>query len=131
MPNNMEENYISWFHKADEDDLSAKALLDGKNGSPSTVCFLSQQVAEKYLKGLLVFYDREFLKTHDLIELEELLLLVSPQVKEFEKELDFLNRFYLETRYPGDYPEFTWEEAQKAYQGAARIKVFVLRKTGK
>ena len=43
-------NYASWFSKADEDELSVRAVL--KEGAPSTACFLSQQIAEKYLKGV-------------------------------------------------------------------------------
>lgn len=124
MQNNSEENYLSWFKKADEDALSAEAVL--KEGAPSTGCFLAQQTAEKYLKGLLVFHKVGFPKVHDLLELETLIKDVEPGIKEYEKELDLLNRFYTETRYPGDYPEFTLKECRNAFEAALRIKTFVL-----
>jgi len=128
MLNDAEKNYVKWFKKADEDELSAVAILDDRDGAPSTVCFLSQQITEKYLKGLLVFFGKRFSKIHDLIELEELILTIDQDIKEFEAELDFLNRFYIESRYPGDYPEFTWNDAEEAYKGAKKIKEFVLNK---
>lgn len=64
MANDRESNHLNWFGKADEDEISAQAVL--KNGSPSTACFLSQQIAEKYLKALLVFSNKPFPKIHDL-----------------------------------------------------------------
>ncbi|MBI2591167.1 MAG: HEPN domain-containing protein [Candidatus Brennerbacteria bacterium] len=127
MLNNQENNYKNWFKKAEEDELSINSILK-EGGAFSTACFLSQQMAEKYLKGLLVFYNKEFLKVHDLIELETLLIKDNSKIKEFHNDLKLLNRYYIETRYPGDYPEFNFEEAQKSYEAAKRIKEFVLGK---
>ena len=110
-----ENNYWEWFEKAKEDELSAKVILK-ERGAPSTVCFLSQQMAEKYLKGLIVFHQRSFPKIHDLLELETLLLKIFPGIREIHEDLKFLNRYYIETRYPGDYPEFSWQEAKKPFK---------------
>ena len=118
--------YLEWFKKAEEDALSMKAVL--KEGHPSTGCFLAQQMAEKYLKGLMVFLNRNFPKVHDLLDLETLLLDVCPDIKEIHSDLDLLNRYYIETRYPGDYPEFSKEECRKSHQAAYRVKEFILRK---
>lgn len=127
MKDNPEKNYQQWFTKADEDCLSANAILKDKDGAPSTVCFLSQQMAEKYLKGMLVFYGQEFPKVHDLLELESLLLEKTLEIKEFHEELKLLNRYYIETRYPGDFPEgFYWKDAEEALDSAQKIKEFVL-----
>lgn len=124
---NSEKNYQEWFKKAQEDELSISAILK-EDGAPSTVCFLSQQMAEKYLKGLLVFHNKVFLKVHDLLELEMLLLEFEPEIKQYDDELDVLNRYYIETRYPGDYPEFSLQEAREAFEAVKRIKNFVLDK---
>lgn len=43
-------------------------------------------------------------------------------------EAKFLTDFYVTTRYPGDYPEFTWRDAETAYEAAQRVKEFVLKK---
>ena len=49
----MHNNYKEWLDKANDDYLNAKSILNHKDGAPSGVCFLSQQLAEKCLKALL------------------------------------------------------------------------------
>lgn len=123
----MQNNYAEWVKKADEDEQSIKAILK-ENGAPSTACFLSQQMAEKYLKALLLFHNQNFPKIHDLLELETLLLAKEPQIQAVHKQLETLNRYYIETRYPGDYPVFTLTEAQKAFAAALTVKQTALAK---
>lgn len=125
---NNSKNYLEWFRKAEEDEETIKTLLE-KGGvlSLSVACFHSQQMVEKYLKGLLVFHSNDFLKIHDLIELETLLKEKLPRIIEFHEDLKSLNRYYIETRYPGDYPEFTLNEAKQAFEAAKTIKDFVLK----
>lgn len=119
-------NYLKWFQKAEEDELSIKAILK-EGGAPSTAAFLSQQMAEKYLKGLLVFYQKPYTKVHDLLGLETLLLEINQEIDEIHEELQNLNRYYIEARYPGDYPIISLEEAEEAYNSAKNVKEFVLR----
>ncbi|MBI4994146.1 HEPN domain-containing protein [Candidatus Peregrinibacteria bacterium] len=121
----MQNNYEEWLKKADEDERSIMAILK-ENGAPSTACFLSQQMAEKYLKALLLFHDKNFPKIHDLLELETLLLDKDPQIQTLHKQLEILNRYYIETRYPGDYPDFTFTEAKKAFEAAGHVKKIAL-----
>ena len=49
------------------------------------------------------------------------------EIKILSNEANLLNQFYIETRYVGDYPDFSWEDAEKAYEAAKKIKEFVLR----
>lgn len=65
MANDPETNYLNWLGKAEEDELSMRAILSG-GGAFSTACFLSQQMAEKYLKGFLVFSRHSSPKVHEL-----------------------------------------------------------------
>lgn len=123
----MQNNYAEWIKKADEDEQSIKAILK-ENGAPSTACFLSQQMAEKYLKAFLIFHNQNFPKIHDLLELETLLLNKEPLIQAVHKQLETLNRYYIETRYPGDYPTFTLSEAQKAFEAALAVKQITLAK---
>jgi HEPN domain-containing protein len=127
MSDDRAKTYREWARKAEEDELSIQAVL--REGAPSTACFLAQQMAEKYLKGLLVFHGKRLPKVHDLLQLETLLLDIIPDIRSIHDDLDFLNRYYVETRYPGDYPEFTKEEGQRAYEAALRVKAFVMKKT--
>lgn len=114
-------NWREWWQKAAEDELSIQAILK-ENGAPSTACFLAQQMAEKYLKGLLVFHQQPFRKIHDLLKLESLLLDKETAIKAIHNDLQRLNRYYIETRYPGDFPAFTLSEAQDAFVAAKRIE---------
>jgi HEPN domain-containing protein len=66
-----------------------------------------------------------------LIELESLLIPDEKNIRDIHNDLVVLNRYYIETRYPGDYPEFTADEAREAFGAALRIKEFVSGKTGK
>lgn len=127
MPNSSGEWYLDWFKKAGEDELSVKAIL--REGAPSTACFLSQQMAEKLLKGLLVFYKKEFPKLHDLLKLKDLLLDVAPEISQLHDDLKLLNRYYTEARYPNDQEEFSKYDAKNALEAAVRIEYFVLEKT--
>ena len=125
---NNKKNFQEWFSKAMDDELNANSILTHRDGAPSGVCFMSQQMAEKYLKGFLVFRQKFFPKIHDLLKLETLIFEFEPEIKTHHKDLTFLNRYYIETRYPGDYPEFSWQEAKKAFKKANLIKQFVLER---
>ena len=120
-------NHLKWFKKADEDETVIKIMLE-ENGPPNPICFHAQQMAEKYMKGLLTFIEKHFEKVHDLIQLETLLLENLPDIKSIHDDLTLLNRYYIETRYPGDYPEFTLTEARGAFESAQGIKEYVLAK---
>lgn len=54
MANNNLNIAKEWFARASDDELSCEALFKEKV-SPGNICFLSQQMAEKYLKGLLSY----------------------------------------------------------------------------
>lgn len=117
-----------WFSKADEEELVCEIILKQKIGA-SVLCFHSHQIVEKYLKGFLTFKGRDFEKIHDLIRLVGIVKEFIPEIKNFQKELSLLNRYYIETRYPGDAPEgFSWQEAETAFGVAKQIKNFILDK---
>lgn len=126
MPDNIGA-YQEWFAKANEDEKSIQAILK-ERASPSTVCFLAQQMAEKYLKGLLVLHGKAFRKVHDLLELETALLEVLPAIRDVHTDLTLLNRYYIETRYPGNYPVFTHSDAEEAFTAASRVQEFAKKK---
>jgi hypothetical protein len=53
---------------------------------------------------------------------------LSPDVRSIHNDLLLLNRYYIETRYPGDYPAFSMDEAHAAFDAALRVKDFVREK---
>jgi len=71
--------------------------------SYDTVCFHCQQCIEKYLKALLVLKGIEFQKKHDLTYLLNLLLSSEPTLEFIRNELDALNDYAIDIRYPGDF----------------------------
>lgn len=104
-PKNNQENRKKlakeWFSRANDDELSAKDILTDKEGAASTVCFLSQQMAEKYLKGYLIFQGEEFPKIHDLAKLLRLC-----QKRDFE---------FSKLKLDAQYPKFTPEVQLRAF----------------
>lgn len=100
-----ELNIKEWIKKTNEDELSCRSLLKHKDASPTSVCFLAQQMAEKYLKALLIFHQKSFPKIHDLKRIATLIEPFEQNIFELEKEFNVLNKYYATTRYPGDFPE--------------------------
>ena len=113
--------------RADDDELSLEAIFK-EGGAPNTACFLCQQMGEKYLKAFLVNKKKWYPKVHALDALWELCNKIDSSFEDIKKDAVFLNDFYVTTRYPGDYPTFSMQDAKEAYEAALRIKDFVLKK---
>jgi HEPN domain-containing protein len=126
--NKNEKVFLEWIEKADEDLLSLKSLIKHKEGSPSTGCFLAQQAVEKLLKALIIKHDIRLEKIHDLITLSNKVKKLEPQIDQFLEEIAILTRYYIETRYPWDYPEFSWQECEGALEIANKIREFTQSK---
>ena len=124
-----ELNIAEWIKKANEDELACESILKHRDAPPSPVCFFSQQMAEKYLKALLIFHQKSFPKVHDLKRIATLIEPSEPTIFDLEEEFNVLNKYYATTRYPGDFPEgFSWRDAEEAFESAQKIKEFVLEK---
>lgn len=121
----MTKEYLSWIKKGCEDLASLEALVKHQEGSSSTGCFLAQQAVEKFLKALHISIGLEPEKTHDLASLAGSLTKAYPAIEGFYKKLTLFNRYYIESRYPGDYPELTWEDCQQALNIANEIKEYM------
>lgn len=117
-----------WFKKAMDDYKSAKVVLE-EGGYYGTTCFLSQQIAEKYLKGFLVFCGEKVLKIHDLIKLLNECKRVDRGFEELEEECVLLNDYYIETRYPLDTPvNYSKREAKSDLEAVDKIIKFISEK---
>jgi len=117
-----------WFKKATDDELTVKSVLKHRDGAPNSVCFMSHQMAEKYLKGYLVLTRKWYPKIHTLDKLTALCMKIDPTFKELKEIVTFLDPFYTPARYPSNGPDFSWDDAEKAYNAAEGIKEFVLEK---
>lgn len=73
----------AWFKKAENDLRTAEYTMTMDDPPYDTVCFHTQQCAEKYLKGFLAFHKIDFPKTHSLEDLVELCKRVVPEIETY------------------------------------------------
>jgi HEPN domain-containing protein len=95
-------------------------LFRGKESLHDQTCFLCQQSAEKYLKGILEEAGLPIPHTHILKKLLNLLLPLHPTLKNTSRTQTFLTRFAVGTRYPGD--SANRRQAVSALRSATKIR---------
>ena len=117
--------FSEWQTRADDDEAIAEIAIRA-NGPPNPVCFHSEQLAEKYLKGYIAFNNQLPQKTHKLDVLLSICKGIDTTFSEIDESAKALNEFYTETRYPADMPEFSLDQCKQALEIAKKIKVFVL-----
>ncbi len=116
-----------WVNKAEGDFAAALALNKSKrkNKFYFVIAFHCQQTIEKYLKALLISRKIDFPKSHDLIQLLNLLKIKDPLLEGIKKELNILNPFAIDFRYPGE--DIEPKEAKEVLKVAKRL-VIILKK---
>jgi len=117
---------LRWLRFAWEDLAVAERLLRFPDAVPRHICWLAQQAAEKALKAALILEGVEFPYRHDLDALRNL-LPDSWAVKVEYPDLAELTVWAVEARYPGDWPEATREDAQRAVAQARGVLDSVVR----
>jgi HEPN domain-containing protein len=115
-----------WLLKADEDFNAAKSLMTYGDTFLSTVCFHSQQAAEKYLKAFLTYHQIEFPKTHDIDELLDLVAPGHKNLSESLRDVIILTNYGVDVRYPGDFPNVTDNDARESIRMAEKVRRSVL-----
>jgi HEPN domain-containing protein len=119
----------NWILKADKDLTSAEhELTFGDDAVTETICFHSQQAAEKFLKAYLVYLEISFTKTHEIGELITHCELKDNEIGALKEEVDILTDYAVTVRYPDDFylPEI--EEAKEAYDLAIKVRDYILSK---
>lgn len=121
---------MEWIRRAEDDEINAAAILKDRDGTPMMVCFICNQMAEKYLKAFLVYAIHDYPKIHPLDKLLKLCAKNDSAFGALQEEAILLNGYYTEARYPDSLPveSFTWEMAEEAYEAAKKIKELVLKK---
>ncbi len=109
-----------WVRKAEAD-----AALLGIVGSADpelrdVICFHCQQCVEKYLKALLQEAGISALKTHNLVQLLDLLLPGDKTLRRFRPSCKSLSRFAVDYRYPG--LTATKRQAEAARRSAIQLR---------
>ncbi len=111
-----------WLRKAEIDFKTAQHLSKSGPDFTEGTAFHSQQAAEKYLKAFLVWHQIEFQKTHDIKALLGLAGRVDENIPQKLQNSVMLTPYGVEYRYPGDYPEVSEGDAQKALSLAESVR---------
>ncbi len=99
---------IEWIEKAEKDFATAgREMRVRKLPNYDAVCFHAQQCVEKYLKAFLQEKNTPFGKTHNLIILFELILPIEASWERIRPQLQILNGYAVEVRYPGESADKT------------------------
>lgn len=122
-PREVSRQVRQWVEKAEHDLRNAEHTLTLRDEDCpfDTACFHAQQCVEKYLKGWLSLRRLDVPRSHDLVVLLNLGLAaglrgLSPQ------DIQPLNRYIIEARYPGDWDPIDRSEAEQAVAMARHVR---------
>ncbi len=94
----MKDETKIWIKYSTENLDSANILLKSKLFNP---CLQNvQQAVEKILKSVFIENDLPLKRTHDILELKNLLKVQNIKIDILDEDCDFLNTIYLPSKYP-------------------------------
>lgn len=115
-----------WLKQAHHDLLVASKNLENKFFAD--VCYLSEQAAQKALKGYLYFQGERFVWEHSLTQLVKRTLNYESAFEKFLEKAKVLDQYYIPTRYPDalappavPYESYTKKQAEEAIKIAKEI----------
>ncbi|MCL4466973.1 MAG: HEPN domain-containing protein [Chloroflexi bacterium] len=103
-----------WLAKAALDLRAAEFEVTAQPPLTADIVFHCQQLAEKSLKGFLVWHDVPFRKTHNLVEIGQQCTAVDPTLESLLRRAAGLTEYAWRFRYPGQLAEPPVAEAQGA-----------------
>ncbi len=112
--------------KASQDELAARKLVDDPDVGDEIIGFHLQQAAEKRLKALLTFHGIPYRRTHDVLELLDLLIANRHPVPATLEPLQDMTPFAVEYRYesPDQYEDAPLDRA-RALRLVAELEAWV------
>jgi HEPN domain-containing protein len=117
--------YEEWLKKAEEDFGFARASLK-ETKYYAQICFHFHQAAEKYLKAFVITNHLDFRPVHNLIELLNTCKNRNQRTEELGEACQYLNPFYIDTRYPVHWPaHYDRKTAVSAMESAKKIRDWV------
>lgn len=120
--------YKDWYDKANADLKSAKILFEHE-ADHGIVAFHCQQAIEKLFKSFVLKRAGTLIDGHSLVFLCKKSIELDTEFKIFLKDCAYINQFYIETRYPADFPmEMTKEEAEECILITEKIFAEVSKK---
>lgn len=106
------QNADKWLEKAASDLASAQMLVQNMQ-TLDTALYHTQQCFEKSLKAFLVAKTKDATRTHDLLELLNLVIKIDPAFEQFRQYAHDLTPYATCYRYPGY--ECYYAHGQKCY----------------
>ena len=117
--------YREWLKKAEEDFGFANISLK-ETKYYAQICFHFHQAAEKYLKAFVIANHLNFRPVHNLIELLNICQDKNPKIEELKEACQYLNPFYIDTRYPVHWPtQYDRKTAVNAMKSAKKIRDWI------
>lgn len=100
--------------KAIQDEMAARKLADDTEVGDEIIGFHLQQAAEKRLKALLTLHGVPYRRTHDVLELLDLLIRNGHPVPQALERLQEMTPFAVEYRYesPDQYEDAPLDRVQ-------------------
>ena len=92
---------LEYIEKAEGDYADAKWLQQAPKPNYDNICFHAQQAIEKYLKAWLQETNRPVPRTHDLVELLDLIVPVLPAWNRWRNDFSLFTKHAVDSRYPG------------------------------
>jgi len=115
-----------WLQKAEDDYGFACSVIE-ESPFYAQICFHFHQSAEKYLKALIIAYELEFKRIHDLAVLLKSSMLIDRELEALMEACTFLNPFYIDARYPVHWrTEYSKETAVEARDAVEQIRSQIL-----
>lgn len=118
----MVSRYRDWLRQAERNLISS--LINGKEGLYEEACYESHQAAEKAIRAILNYLNKER-RGHSLLYLSsELDVNVPDDIKEC---IIYLDRHYIPSRYPDVYAEgipadyYTVKDSEQCIKCAEKI----------
>jgi len=124
---NANDDHIKeWINKADHDLGSAKLIFLHIPDYFDTIAFHCQPAVEKYIKALLVYFEIDFQRSHNLIYLLDLLTKKLEVSEDRYEKAILLNGFSVQIRYPDKTIYLSKEELATAIEIAQDFRVFAI-----
>ena len=119
------ELVAEWFRYANMDLNLAKHAFKTMHPIPlEIICYHCQQAAEKYLKGVIIYFEEEPEKTHDLSRLLNVLRKFVDIPNDFRETALQLTQFAAKARYPQLILELDEDITKRAIAQAEQVKIW-------
>lgn len=120
-------HYWDWLDFA-WDDLTAAQVLSEQPSCCNAAAFHCQQCIEKALKAFILFHTGEAVDGHNLTWLCRQAVKRDRSFEQWLDESAYLNRYYIQTRYPSDEPlELSAIQVKKACTMAQEMYAAICR----